>query len=194
MHGYLSPQTVMQLIFNEVTPAGPSVSATRRYAKWYLTSHLSEPALPNTLEATVDISASPEQVWRILSDLKRMPEFSPTTKRMIPLGRPGAGTWTININRVEGKYTYPSTSRIMTFEPNRAFAFRMNENRTVWSYTLEPIETGTRLIERRDIPNGVRGVVRMLVDNFLGGEEQFEADLVTGMHETLKRIKATAER
>ncbi|MCX4098999.1 SRPBCC family protein [Nocardia sp. alder85J] len=150
--------------------------------------------MPNTLEATVDISASPEQVWQVLSDLKRMPEFSPTTKRMIPLGTPAAGTWTININRVEGKYVYPTTSRIVRYEPNREFAFRMNENGVVWSYTLEPIETGTKLVERRDIPNGVRRPVRMLINAFLGGEQQFEAELVRGMNETLERIKATAER
>ncbi|MQY31095.1 SRPBCC family protein [Nocardia aurantia] len=150
--------------------------------------------MPNTLEATVDISASPEQVWRVISDPKRMPEFSPTTKRMIPLGSPGAGTWTINLNRVEGKYVYPTTSRIVRYVPNQAFAFRMLENGVVWSYTLEPIETGTRLIERRDVPNGVRKPVRMLINSFLGGEQKFEAELVRGMNETLERIKTVVER
>jgi uncharacterized protein YndB with AHSA1/START domain len=150
--------------------------------------------LPHTLEATVDISAPPERVWALVSDPKRMPEFSSTTKRMIPLGTPGAGTWTINLNRAEGKYTYPTTSRIVRFEPNRVFAFRMNENGTVWSFTLEPIGTGTRLIERRDVPKGVRKPVRVMIDRFLGGEEQFEAALLRGMNETLEKIKTAAER
>ncbi|MBF6329163.1 SRPBCC family protein [Nocardia transvalensis] len=148
--------------------------------------------MPNTLEATVDIAAPPERVWAVLSDLKRMPEFSPNTVRMIPLGTPRAGTWTINLNR-DGKYYYPTTSRIVRFEPNRAFAFRMIENTTIWSYTLEPTATGTRVIERRDIPNGVRKPVRKLIDALLGGEQRFEANLVQGMNETLARIKAAAE-
>ncbi|MGH8878542.1 MAG: SRPBCC family protein, partial [Stackebrandtia sp.] len=125
------------------------------------------------------------------------PEFSPTTVRMIPLGTVHAGTWTVNLNKVRGMY-YPTTSRIVRYEPNKAFAFRMNENGTVWSYTLDPLEdaaeSGTRLIERRDVPNGVRKPIRVAIDKFLGGEQQFEGDLVAGMHETLAKIKAAAER
>ncbi|BCK58937.1 SRPBCC family protein [Nocardia wallacei] len=149
--------------------------------------------MPNTLEATVDISAPPERVWAVVSDLKRMPEFSPNTVRMVALGAPRTGAWTVNLNR-DGRKYYPTTSRIVRFEPNRAFAFRMNENGTVWSYTLEPTESGTRLIERRDVPNGVRKPVRVLIDAFLGGEEQFESNLLRGMNETLGKIKAAAER
>ncbi|NKY52635.1 SRPBCC family protein [Nocardia vermiculata] len=150
--------------------------------------------MPNTLEATVDIAAGPDRVWAVVSDLARMPEFSPTTVRMIPLGGTvHAGTWTVNLNKVRGMY-YPTTSRIVRHEPNQAFAFRMNENGTVWSYSLEPIESGTRLTERRDVPNGVRKPVRIAIDKFLGGEQQFEGDLVAGMNETLAKIKAAAER
>lgn len=149
--------------------------------------------MPNTLEATVDIAAGPDRVWAVVSDLGRMPEFSPTTVRMIPFGTVHAGTWTLNLNKVRGMY-YPTTSRIVRYEPNRAFAFRMNENGTVWSYSLEATESGTRLIERRDVPNGVRKPVRVAIDKFLGGEKQFEGDLVAGMNETLAKIKAAAER
>lgn len=148
--------------------------------------------MPNTLEASIDIAVAPERVWAVVSDLTRMPEFSPTTRHMKPLGTPRTGTWTVNLNKVRGMY-YPTTSRIVRYEPNQAFAFRMNENGTVWSFTLEATESGTRLIERRDVPNGVRAPVRLAIDKFLGGEQQFESDLVTGMNETLGRIKAAAE-
>ncbi|MEV0028602.1 SRPBCC family protein [Nocardia sp. NPDC050793] len=148
--------------------------------------------MPNHLEATVDIAAPPERVWQIVSDLKRMPEFSPMTVRMIPLGTPKAGTWTVNWNKDGGK-RWPTTSRIVRFEPNRAFAFRMNENNTVWSYTLEPTATGTRLVERRDVSNGVTWVIRKTIDAMLGGEQAFEANLVRGMNETLAKIKSAAE-
>ena len=149
--------------------------------------------MPNTLEATIDIAATPDKVWAVVSDLGRMPEFSPTTLKMIPLGTPRAGTWTVNFNKVGRKY-YPTTSRIVRYEPDQAFAFRMNENGTVWSYTLEPTAAGTRVTERRDVPNGVRKPVRLMIDALLGGEQKFEADLVAGMNETLGKIKAAAER
>lgn len=148
--------------------------------------------MPNTLEATIDISAPPEQVWKVLSDLKRMPEFSPHTVRMIPLGKPKAGTWTVNWNR-DGKKFYPTTSRITRFEPDRGFAFRMTENFTTWSFTLEPTATGTRLNQRRDVVEGVSWPVRKMIEALLGGEQAFEANLVQGMNETLGRIKTAVE-
>ncbi|MFI5780964.1 SRPBCC family protein [Nocardia sp. NPDC051570] len=148
--------------------------------------------MPHPLEATIEIAAPPERVWAVLSDLKRMPEFSPSTVRMIPLGRPRAGTWTINLNR-DGRKYYPTTSRIVRFEPDRAFTFRMIENGTVWSYTLEPTSGGTRVVERRDVPIGVRKPVRMMIDAVLGGEQIFEQGLIDGMNATLARIKTAAE-
>jgi len=151
-----------------------------------------EAELPKNLEAIIDISAPPEQVWAVVSDLKRMPEFSPQCVRMVALGAPKAGTWTINLNR-DGKKYWPTTARIVRYEPNQAFAFRINENRTVWSYTLEPIPTGTRLIERRDVPNGTTWLSRQAINAALGGEHPFEEALVRGMNKTLARIKDVVE-
>ncbi|RMI34366.1 SRPBCC family protein [Nocardia stercoris] len=149
--------------------------------------------MPSPLEATIDIHATPEQVWGVLGDLARMQELSPTTLKMQPLGAPKAGTWTVNLNKVGWKY-YPTTAKILAYEPNRQLSFRMNENTTIWSFTLEAIENGTRVVERRDIPTGVAKPVQVLIEKFLGGEQRFEADLVLGMNETLGRLKAAAER
>ncbi|UAK33592.1 SRPBCC family protein [Nocardia asteroides] len=148
--------------------------------------------MPKNLEASIDIAAPPERVWAVVADLKRMPEFSPQCVRMVALGRPAAGTWTINLNR-DGKKFWPTTARIVRFEPNQAWAFKVNENRTVWSYTLEPTESGTRLIERRDVPNGTTWFSRKGIDVALGGEASFEEDLVRGMNETLGKIKKAVE-
>ncbi|MGW4088433.1 SRPBCC family protein [Nocardia sp. NPDC004750] len=148
--------------------------------------------MPKNLEASIDISAPPEQVWAVIADLKRMREFSPQCVRMVPLGSLAAGTWTLNLNR-DGKKFWPTTSRIVRFEPNQAFAFRITENRTVWSYTLEPTESGTRLIERRDVPNGTTWFSRKAIEAALGGEIPFEEALVRGMNETLGKVKAAVE-
>ncbi|MGY1945040.1 SRPBCC family protein [Nocardia asiatica] len=148
--------------------------------------------MPKNLEATIDIAAPPQRVWAVVADLKRMPEFSPQCVRMTALGALKAGTWTINFNR-DGKKYWPTTGRIVRVEPNRAFAFRINENRTVWSYTLEPTESGTRLIERRDVPNGTSWFSRKAIDAVLGGEASFEEALVRGMNETLGKIKKAVE-
>lgn len=148
--------------------------------------------MPKNLEATIDIAAPPDRVWAVVSNLKRMPEFSPQCVRMLPLGTPKAGTWVLNLN-TDGKKYWPTTARIVRYEPNQAFAFKINENRSIWSYTLEPTEHGTRLIERRDVPNGTSWFSRKSIDAALGGEVPFEEALVRGMNETLGKIKTAVE-
>ncbi|MBL1072788.1 SRPBCC family protein [Nocardia sp. 2] len=149
--------------------------------------------MPKNLEATIDIAAAPEQVWNVVSDLKRMPEFSPQCIRMQPLGSVRTGTWTINLNK-DGAKVWPTTSRVVRFEPNRAIAFRMTENRTIWSFTLEPTANGTKVTQRRDVVGNVPWVIRKMIDTTLGGEVNFEDGLVQGMNETLGKIKTAVER
>ncbi|WP_067852084.1 SRPBCC family protein [Nocardia shimofusensis] len=148
--------------------------------------------MAENLEATVDIIAPPERVWRVVSDLDRMSEFSPTTRRMKTLGTPKAGAWTVNWNK-KGWKVWPTSSRIVSYDPERELAFRMNENGTTWSFTLEPTATGTRLTQRRDASAGVPWPIRKAIDVFFGSETSFEKDLVGGMTTTLARIKAAAE-
>ncbi|HLS77888.1 MAG TPA: SRPBCC family protein [Nocardia sp.] len=148
--------------------------------------------MAENLEATVDIVAPPSTVWQIVGDPARMPDFSPTTRAMKPLGAPKAGTWTVNWNKVGWK-VYPSTSRIVAYEPERELAFRMNENGVTWRFRLEPTANGTRLTQVRDASNGVRWPVRKAIDLLFGGEKAFEQELLAGMTETLARIKAAAE-
>ncbi|QLY30683.1 SRPBCC family protein [Nocardia huaxiensis] len=148
--------------------------------------------MPKNLEASIDIAAPPEKVWNVVSDLKRMPEFSPQCIRMQPLGSVRTGTWTINLNK-DGAKVWPTTSRIVRFEPNRALAFRMTENRTIWSFTLEPTATGTKVTQRRDVVGQVPWIIRKMIDTSLGGEQNFETGLEQGMNETLGKIKRVVE-
>ncbi|MFD4427752.1 SRPBCC family protein [Nocardia sp. NPDC058497] len=149
--------------------------------------------MANNLEASIDIAASPEKVWSIIADLRRMSEFSPTTVKMAAIGGVREGALTINLNK-DGWKIWPTTSRIVRFVPNTALAFRMNENHTVWSYELAPSAAGTRVVERRTVdPKGLPAWMGPVI-KASGGEPKFEADLVSGMHETLSKVKAAAER
>lgn len=148
--------------------------------------------MTNSLEASIDIAASPQDVWAIVSDLKRMGEWSPQCRRMRVSGEVREGTTTFNLNR-KGLLVWPTTSKVIRFEPNKAIAFRINENRSIWSYTLEATDTGTRVVERREAPTGTSGLSQFLVKTVFGGADSFEADLVVGMNATLARIKHEAE-
>lgn len=146
------------------------------------------------ISASIEIDASTEQVWALVSDPTRMPEWSPQCRRTIIRGGDpvGVGTRTLNINR-RGRLFWPTRSKIVEVVPHRRFAFRIAENGTVWSFDLEPTPTGTRLTESRHAPHGVSDLSNFLTRNVLGGTESFEAELEDGIRQTLERIKATAE-
>ncbi|MEH3134369.1 MAG: SRPBCC family protein [Mycolicibacterium neoaurum] len=145
------------------------------------------------LQAQIDIDAPPAKVWALISDLSRMPEWSPQTRKMKLLGSMRVGAKTVNVNR-RGLQAWPTTSTIIAIEPERKLAFRVDLNGTEWSYELEPIEGGTRVIESRRAPNGIKKVSTVLVNAMMGGVPSFEEELVDGMNQTLARIKAAAER
>ncbi|MFT4298446.1 MAG: SRPBCC family protein [Aeromicrobium sp.] len=145
------------------------------------------------ITASIEIEASPERVWSIVSDLKRMGEWSPQCRKMIVRGgEVKQGTRTININR-QGWKVWPTRSYVKVFEPNKTLAIKVAENGTVWTYDLEPTATGTRLTESRTAPNGVSAISNVLTKYVLGGTEQFEDRLQAGIEQTLARIKAEAE-
>ena len=144
------------------------------------------------LQAEIEINAPAGTVWNLISDLSRMPQWSPQCRMMKSIGPLRAGTRTVNLNR-RNKLFWPTTSTITEVIPERKLAFRVNINNTVWSYELEPTATGTRVVETRHAENGVKAVSTMTVNAVLGGVPSFEKELVDGMNTSLARIKAAAE-
>lgn len=145
------------------------------------------------ISASINIDAPPNEVWGVVSDLKRMGEWSPQCRKMIILGREvKKGTRTLNINRA-GKLHWPTNAKVTEFEPNKKLAFRIIENRTIWSYELEPTAAGTKLTESRKAPNGVSAPSNFATERAMGGIENFEAALERGIKKTLARIKSEVE-
>ena len=145
------------------------------------------------ISASIEIDATPAAVWDVVSDLKRMGEWSPQCKKMIVFGgEVKKGTRTLNINHA-GKIHWPTNAKVIEFEPDKKIAFRIVENRTVWSYELEPTATGTKLTESRKAPNGVSGPSNFATERAMGGIENFEAALERGIKKTLARIKSEVE-
>ncbi|TFV56231.1 SRPBCC family protein [Mycobacterium sp. PS03-16] len=145
------------------------------------------------LHAQIDIDAPVEKVWSLVSDLSRMPQWSPQCRVMKTLGPLRPGTRTLNLNRRKF-LMWPTTCTITEVVPEKKVAFRVDANNTVWSYELEPTATGTRLVETRNAENGVKKVSTVTVNALFGGVPSFEKELVEGMNESLARIKAAAER
>jgi uncharacterized protein YndB with AHSA1/START domain len=144
------------------------------------------------LQAEIEINAPVSKVWSLVSDLSRMPQWSPQCRVMKLLGPLRPGTRTLNLNR-HNLLFWPTTSVITEVLPERKLAFRIPINTTVWTYELEPTATGTRLVETRHAEKGVTAASTAITKAALGGVDTFETELLKGMNESLARIKAAAE-
>jgi uncharacterized protein YndB with AHSA1/START domain len=144
------------------------------------------------LQAQIDIDAPVAKVWALVSDLSRMPQWSPQCRLMKALGPLRQGTRTINLNR-RNKMYWPTTCVVTEVIPEKKMAFQVNQNGTIWSYELEPTDAGTRLVESRHAENGVKAFATLSVNAMFGGVPNFERELVDGMNASLSRIKAAAE-
>lgn len=147
---------------------------------------------PAPITASVEISAGPDEVWAVVSDVARMPEFSPELRRLYVIGskEPRVGMTLVGINR-RGLVAWPTTSKVVRFEPGRAVAWKTRESGATWTYELEPTESGTRLTGRRDLPKFTVGTT--LLAPVIGGAEGHDQELADGIRATLERIKATVE-
>jgi uncharacterized protein YndB with AHSA1/START domain len=144
------------------------------------------------LQAQVDIKAPVSKVWSLVSDFRRMPQWSPQCRLMRAFGPLRHGTRTINVNRRNYLF-WPTTCTVLEVIPDQKVAFRVNTNNTIWSYELQPIPEGTRVIESRHAENGVKPLSSMTVNALFGGTANFERELVDGMNASLAKIKAAAE-
>jgi uncharacterized protein YndB with AHSA1/START domain len=145
------------------------------------------------IEATIEIAAPPSQVWGLVSDLTQMRRWSPQNFRTVVLGRARQGARFANVNR-RGLAFWPTWGTVVAFEPEKRLAFRIDSNRSVWSFDLAPTaDGGTRVVQRRETPDGVALVASTLTNVMAGSAECFADELQSGMERTLAAIKADAE-
>jgi len=145
------------------------------------------------LQAQVDINAPAAKVWALISDFRRMPEWSPQCRWMKSVGPLRAGTHTLNLNR-RNRIFWTTTCTVLEVIPQKKLAFRVNTNHSIWSYELEPNGESTRVIESRHPENGVTAVSNMSINVFFGGTTNFESELIDSMKASLANIKAAAEK
>jgi uncharacterized protein YndB with AHSA1/START domain len=146
------------------------------------------------LEESIEIAAPPARVWALVRDPRNMTRWSPQTWRSFLRGggEVGEGSAFLNINH-KGMLAWPTRSKIIRFEPEREIAWRVKDNYTIWGLQLEAAANGTRLVQRRETPQGIADVSARLTNVAMGGQEKFTAALRAGMQQTLRLIKAEAE-
>lgn len=147
------------------------------------------------LEASIHVDASPAAVWAIVSDQRRMNEWSPETwKQKFFGGEVGVGTRSLNLNKRKG-FVWPTASRVIELVPEQRIAFYVYGPGAQWSYDLEAVDGGTKVTERRELKGGKRTIASQVTAALaLGGIAEHDVELLAGMKSTLERIKAEAER
>ena len=149
-------------------------------------------------EAQVYIEAPPEKVFRLISDVTRMGEWSPECRRSHWIGESvGAvvGAHFRGHNR-RGWLRWAVQCRVTDVELDQTFAFETlpfapfsRKVQTRWRYALEPAGNGTVLKESFEVLWFLRIVFRLA----FGGSGARQTQLETSVQDTLERIKEVAE-
>jgi hypothetical protein len=149
-------------------------------------------------EASIEIPAPSDVLYRLISDVTRMGEWSPECTGGRWLGGatgPAVGARFKGTNAK--RFSWSTSSRVVTADEGRSFIFERDRPRGFgvmrWSYLLEPVPKGTRVTESfeqvRTAP-----ILAILAANLTTGVRwnDREAVNVTNMETTLERLKEKA--
>ena len=148
--------------------------------------------MPST---TLHIDAPPERVWALVSDVTRVGEWSPETvgaEWLDGAHGPAVGARFKGRNKRRGSWS--TTCTVTAAEPGREFAFSVGKDETRWRYQFAPDGGGCNVTESFEIVRTPGTVGRFFTKIGTGVPwSEREDDLVHGMEETLRRLKAIAE-
>lgn len=144
---------------------------------------------------TVNVSAPPERVWELVSDVTRIGRYSPETFEAEWIdgatGPEVGARFRGHVRRNGRGPVYWTTCTVVACEPGREFGFGVgngDEPLNVWRYRLEPKGDTTDVTESFELKNnfGLR-----LYWALLGWSRGRTNE--RGMRTTLERIKAEVE-
>ena len=157
---------------------------------------MSEPIMSHS--ESIEINASPETVWSLVTDMERYGEWSSENTggywRKNEDGVPGTGEVGdefVGINR-RGDDEWKALVEIIVREENKAFAFVTGGsamNLIHWRYDIAPTDSGTTLTESWALMN----LSPLMIEH---GDEEIQyraANAKESITATLKGMKAAAE-
>lgn len=145
------------------------------------------------------MEASPEDVYTLVSDVTRTPEFSPEILKCTWLDGatgPAVGARFKARNKVSNGPAWNNKPVITVVDPGREFAFARTEpfaGTIEWKYVFEPDGTGTLVTESYTVTKKLSPVGWFII-GVLFGQKNRRADLHSGMEETLQRLRHAVER
>jgi hypothetical protein len=163
--------------------------------------------------AQAHVSASPSEIYAVISDLGRSGEWSPEcTGGQWVLGTPGTVGAVFRGENVRSRDVvawapvvrggWTTESEVVAAEPGRAFRWAMrdkagNRQQSVWSFEIEPATDGALLTHHFRMDAATEGIRGITGDMSQAERERFFVewgDKVAGdLATTVRRIKAVIE-
>jgi hypothetical protein len=145
---------------------------------------------------TVEMTATPEQVWAVVSDVTRIGELSPETFEAEWLGGatgPALGArFRGHVNRNGSGVKYWTTCHVTSFEQGRSFGFDVQGPGgmvlNTWTYEIVPSSTGSSVTESFRLADGLGTRLYWM----LTGRRRAQTN-IRGMTQTLEHVKALVE-
>jgi uncharacterized protein YndB with AHSA1/START domain len=153
--------------------------------------------LPDVIEESIDISAPPERLYDMVSDLSRMGEWSPENQGGKWVGgatgaAPGARFKGRNRN---GWRRWSTNVTILTANPPKEVAWEskaLGMKVALWRYRLEPNGSGGTTVT--ESTEDLRGRTMHFVGRTATGVGDRVAENKKNMRATLEQLKAAAEK
>ena len=140
------------------------------------------------------MQARPEDVYALVADVTRTPEFSPEILECTWLDGatgPSVGARFKARNKVPNRPAWHNKPVVTVVEPGRQFSFARTEP-FGWTYRFAPDGDGTLVTESYDVTRKVTPVGWFIIGVVCARKDR-RADLRTGMEQTLQRIRASVE-
>ena len=152
--------------------------------------------MPERIEISRDIAASPDAVYAAISDVTRMGEWSEecyACEWHEGVDGPAVGATFDGHNR-HGEQEWTTQGKVIEADPGRAFAFEcsmMDFHYSTWGYRIEPTETGCRVTEWSE---DLRPESAMELSKQISGVDDRTGRNRQTMSGTLERLAAAVER
>jgi hypothetical protein len=154
-----------------------------------------------TAQASIAISATPERVWQLVTDINLPARFSAEFQgaRWLASDGPRLGARFVGRNRHQAVGEWETTCTVVWFEPERTFGYAVEDvDHPVarWRFDLAPTDAGTSLTMWAEMGLGRSGLT-YLIKKYPDREEEIVADRLAewraNMEATLAGIKDLAE-
>jgi len=145
------------------------------------------------------MDASPQEIYDVVSDVTRTPEFSPEILECTWLDGatgPVVGARFKARNKVPNRPSWNNKPVVTVADPGREFSFARTEpfaGTVEWTYRFEPDGTGTMVTETYSVTRALSPIGWFVIGTLFARKDR-RADLRAGMEQTLQRIRKVVEQ